>query len=137
MAVTRAEIIAYLQALGQPFREDASNLDLQYTRNRIRHELLPHLAGNYNPSVVQVLASLAAQAEEAYRVEEAAALACSPRWNCRAPERCSFLTARDCGQPHVIECARCSGRSGCARAGRWAAWIAPPGNGWRRWFSRR
>jgi tRNA(Ile)-lysidine synthase len=75
LAVTRAEIIAYLQELGQPYREDASNSDLRYTRNRIRHELLPHLAQNYNPSVVHVLASLAEQAEQMYRIEESAALA--------------------------------------------------------------
>lgn len=72
--VTRPEILAYLQELGQPYREDASNLDLRYTRNRIRHELLPYLAQHYNPSVVGVLASLAGQAEEAYRIEESAAL---------------------------------------------------------------
>jgi tRNA(Ile)-lysidine synthase len=75
LTVTRAEIVAYLQELGQPYREDASNLDLRYTSNRIRHELLPRLAQNYNPSIVGALASLATQAEEIYRDEEAAALA--------------------------------------------------------------
>ena len=74
LTVTRSEILAYLQELGQPYREDSSNRDLRFTRNRIRHELLPHLAQQYNPSVVGVLASLAGQAEEAYRIEESAAM---------------------------------------------------------------
>lgn len=72
--VTRAEVLACLEALGQPAREDASNRDLRYTRNRIRHELLPHLAERYNPAIVTVLGRLAAQAEEATATEEAAAL---------------------------------------------------------------
>ncbi|HEY7157725.1 MAG TPA: tRNA lysidine(34) synthetase TilS [Gemmataceae bacterium] len=74
LTATRADIVEYLHELAQPYRDDASNNDARYTRNRIRHELLPHLAREYNPSVVRVLASLAEQAEETYRIEEAAAL---------------------------------------------------------------
>jgi tRNA(Ile)-lysidine synthase len=72
---TRAEILDYLQQLSQPYREDASNRDPRFTRNRIRHELLPELARDYNPAVVDVLARLARQAEEMYAAEEAAARA--------------------------------------------------------------
>src|SRR5262249_20878757 len=50
--------------------QDASNADLRLTRNRIRHELLPHLAARYNPAVEAALARLAEQAAEAYRAEE-------------------------------------------------------------------
>ncbi len=75
LPATRADILAYLHELGQPYREDATNNDLRYTRNRIRHDLLPLLAERYNPAIVRVLASLAEQAEETYRIEEAAALA--------------------------------------------------------------
>ena len=74
LQTTRAEIIAYLNLLGQPFRVDSTNSDLNYTRNRIRSELLPQLAACYNPAVARVLARLAEQAEEAYRDEEAAAV---------------------------------------------------------------
>ena len=74
LQTTRAEIIAYLDSLGQPFREDPSNRDPAFTRNRIRHELLPYLAGRYNPGVSLALARLAEQAEELYRDEEAAAV---------------------------------------------------------------
>jgi tRNA(Ile)-lysidine synthase len=75
LPATRADIIAYLHELGQPYREDASNRDLRFTRNRIRHELLPHLAEHYNSAIVRVLTNLAEQADDAYRIEESAALA--------------------------------------------------------------
>jgi tRNA(Ile)-lysidine synthase len=75
LAVTRTEVLAYLQAEAQAYRQDSTNLDPGYTRNRIRHELLPHLAERYNPAVVQTLARLAEQAEEAFRDEEARARA--------------------------------------------------------------
>jgi tRNA(Ile)-lysidine synthase len=75
LATTRTEILDYLRELSQPFREDASNADLRYTRNRIRHELLPLLARHYNPAVARVLASLAEQAQEAYVTAESEALA--------------------------------------------------------------
>ncbi|MHB1425648.1 MAG: tRNA lysidine(34) synthetase TilS [Gemmataceae bacterium] len=73
LPATRADILAYLHELGQSFREDASNSDSRYTRNRIRHELLPHLAEHYNPAIVRTLAGLAEQADDAYRAEESAA----------------------------------------------------------------
>lgn len=75
LAWTRGDILAYLHELGQTYREDETNNDRRYTRNRLRHELLPLLAQQYNPAVVRVLASLAEQAEETYRIEETAALA--------------------------------------------------------------
>jgi len=39
----RSQILGFLAERGQPFRTDASNLDSNYTRNRIRNELLPLL----------------------------------------------------------------------------------------------
>lgn len=58
LGFARAELLAYLQRLGQTFREDASNADTRYTRNRIRHELLPLLTG-FNPQIEGQLAGLA------------------------------------------------------------------------------
>jgi tRNA(Ile)-lysidine synthase len=72
---TRGEVLAYLDAHDQAFRTDASNADLHFTRNRIRRELLPHLAERYNPAVVAVLCRLAEQAAEVQGREEAAARA--------------------------------------------------------------
>ncbi len=73
LEATRTEILAYLSNLNQSYREDATNRDLRYTRNRLRHELLPLLAERYNPAIVGVLNSLSEQAEAIYRDAEAAA----------------------------------------------------------------
>jgi tRNA(Ile)-lysidine synthase len=64
---TRASIEAWLQYLGQPWREDATNQDLAYTRNRIRHQLLP-LLRTFNPQIATQLSRLAAISgeDEAY-----------------------------------------------------------------------
>ena len=76
LAVTRAEIEAYLGGLGQEWREDSSNRHLTFTRNRIRHELLPLLEG-WNPRLREHLAQMSAIArdEEAWWQAELARLA--------------------------------------------------------------
>jgi tRNA(Ile)-lysidine synthase len=71
LRVTRAEVLAYLQAEGQAYREDASNANRNFTRNRIRHELLPQLAREYNPAIASLLGQLAEQASQAYQNQEA------------------------------------------------------------------
>lgn len=63
LATRRADIEAWLRHIGQPWREDSTNTDTAYTRNRIRHELLPQLR-EYNPSLDQTLANLAELARE-------------------------------------------------------------------------
>jgi tRNA(Ile)-lysidine synthase len=73
LTVSRAEVIAYLRAIGQPWREDASNRDPAFTRNRIRHELLP-LLRTFNPEIDEALGRTAAQADEVYAdIEQVAA----------------------------------------------------------------
>ncbi len=76
LAATRAEVEAYLNELGQSWREDSSNRHLTYTRNRIRHELLPLLEG-WNPRLREHLEQMAALArdEEAWWQAELARLA--------------------------------------------------------------
>ena len=68
LCVTRDEVEAYLTALGQRWREDESNLDHRFTRNRVRHSLLPLLEREYNPNIRRVLSDTAevSLAEEAY-----------------------------------------------------------------------
>lgn len=57
--VSRGEIEAYLLKAGIPWREDGSNSDIRFLRNRIRHELLPLLRG-YNPRIAESLGQTAA-----------------------------------------------------------------------------
>ena len=61
---------------GQTWREDSSNRHLTFTRNRIRHELLPLLEG-WNPRLREHLAQMAelARDEEAWWQAELARLA--------------------------------------------------------------
>jgi len=59
----RSEIREWLRAMGQPWREDATNADLAHTRNRIRHELLPQMEG-FNPQIAGQLAHLATLARD-------------------------------------------------------------------------
>ncbi|MGA2217485.1 MAG: tRNA lysidine(34) synthetase TilS [Terracidiphilus sp.] len=63
LGVTRAEVEGYLKELGQEWREDSSNRHLTFTRNRIRHELLPQLE-TWNPRLREHLAQMAALARD-------------------------------------------------------------------------
>ncbi len=76
LAATRAEIETYLRELGQDWRKDTSNRNLTFTRNRIRHELLPLLEG-WNPRLREHMAQMAVLAcdEEAWWQAELARLA--------------------------------------------------------------
>jgi tRNA(Ile)-lysidine synthase len=71
LGARRIEIEAWLRSIAQPWREDASNADTAFTRNRIRHELLPMLS-TYNPQIHSQLANLAtlARDEDAYWLAE-------------------------------------------------------------------
>lgn len=65
--VSRFDLRTYLQSLGQSHREDDSNADLSRSRSRIRHDLLPRLAAQYNPRVAEALVRLGGLAAEAER----------------------------------------------------------------------
>ena len=76
LATTRAEVEAYLHSLGQIWREDSTNRHLTFTRNRIRHELLP-LLETWNPRLREHLSQMAdlARDEEAWWQAELARVA--------------------------------------------------------------
>lgn len=60
LQVRRGELQAYLKDIGQSWREDASNRDPKFTRNRVRHVLMPILERDFNPAISERLAELAA-----------------------------------------------------------------------------
>ncbi len=64
----RLDLREYLRELRQPWREDASNLDLKHARNRVRLALLPLLEREFNPEASERLSELAeiARGEEEY-----------------------------------------------------------------------
>lgn len=51
----RETILRYLEQNDLAFREDATNASLEFTRNRIRHLLIPLLEREFNPSVGEAL----------------------------------------------------------------------------------
>jgi tRNA(Ile)-lysidine synthase len=82
--IGREELRDYLSALGQSWREDASNHDTSRTRARIRHQLMPLLARDFDPSTGTRLARLAnlAREEEAF-------------WRALEDDRFAALAARE------------------------------------------
>lgn len=70
LSVSREDIRAALESLGQAYREDTSNTDLARTRARIRHDLLPRLADEYNPRVAEALVRLGSLAHASERALE-------------------------------------------------------------------
>lgn len=75
--VDRVDIEQYLRERSLPWREDSTNRDLTFARNRIRHELLPELAANWNPGLPGILAQHAtlAREDDEYWTAEVARLA--------------------------------------------------------------
>jgi tRNA(Ile)-lysidine synthase len=70
--VERAEVEEHLKARGIRWREDSTNASPRFARNRIRHELLPQLARDWNPEIAAALARTGEQAaadEEYWRRE--------------------------------------------------------------------
>ena len=59
LSTRRQDLRNYLRSRGVGWREDASNRDLRFARNRVRHELIPWLEKTFNPAIVEVLARTA------------------------------------------------------------------------------
>lgn len=64
----RSALERYLRDIGQPWREDVTNKETKFTRNRVRHLLLPLLEREFNPEIAEGLCELAqiARGEEDY-----------------------------------------------------------------------
>ena len=66
LALTRAQTESYLRAKGIPWCEDETNRGDDYTRNRIRHNILPALEEQVNPGTRRHLDELSRQAREVW-----------------------------------------------------------------------
>jgi tRNA(Ile)-lysidine synthase len=68
LGIRRRELEQYLTEIKQVWREDLSNTDSKFTRNRVRRLVLPLLEGEFNPAVVESFSELAeiARDEEDY-----------------------------------------------------------------------
>ena len=63
LQVRRQELRDWLRAIGQPWREDETNADPSFTRNRIRNQLLPALSA-FNPQIEEQLAQISTLARD-------------------------------------------------------------------------
>lgn len=63
LGIRRTEVEAYLNMRGQAWRTDSTNANTAFTRNRIRHELMPTLR-EFNPGIDELLANLAEVARD-------------------------------------------------------------------------
>lgn len=62
LAVPRSLVRGYLESCGQPWREDATNADVRYARNFLRHEILPRCESGPYPAAAASLVRLGGQA---------------------------------------------------------------------------
>ena len=62
--MNRAEIEQYLKEEKIEYRTDSSNMDEEYTRNKIRHRVMPYLTEEINPRTVEHMAAAAQSLEE-------------------------------------------------------------------------
>ncbi len=65
LGFTRAETTAYCEQRGLAWRDDSSNAELGYARNRVRHGLLPELAKIHPAAAENVLRTAALLRDEA------------------------------------------------------------------------
>ncbi|HTC56943.1 MAG TPA: tRNA lysidine(34) synthetase TilS [Candidatus Sulfotelmatobacter sp.] len=93
LGIRRRELEQYLVDLKQPWREDSTNADSKFTRNRVRQLVLPLLEQEFNPAVVENLSELAeiARDEEDYWENEISGWLgtvvqwSQPEWACGLP----------------------------------------------------
>jgi tRNA(Ile)-lysidine synthase len=90
LAERRKDLRAYLNAIGQDWREDATNRDVGRQRSRIREQLVPLLERDFSPGAVERLASLAELARE----EEIF-------WSALVEDRCGAMVRPDSGKLEI------------------------------------
>lgn len=64
LSISRADIEAYCKEKNLKPRRDQSNQETVYTRNKIRHKIIPYIEDEINPSVKDVVARMASLIKE-------------------------------------------------------------------------
>ena len=64
--ITKSAILKFLRERGISWREDRTNIDCSFLRNRIRHELIPFLQKGFAPDISETLARTAEQFSRLY-----------------------------------------------------------------------
>lgn len=75
---SRQQLEAYARSRELSWREDHTNVELKFRRNRIRHELVPLLKTRFNPQIarsLERLAAIAGAADDYFHAEAEARLA--------------------------------------------------------------
>jgi tRNA(Ile)-lysidine synthase len=90
LSVRREELQDYLRSIGQPWREDSTNLDTRRMRARIRADLLPLLERDFSPATASHLNELArfAREEETF-------------WDALTEDRFHALAAREANSVRI------------------------------------
>lgn len=78
LRIQKKEILAYCKQRHISYGADVTNHDLAFTRNRIRHKLLPLLAQEYNPEIITILQRAADHIATDYDFLDDAATRCIP-----------------------------------------------------------
>ncbi len=102
--LSRADILDFAASRNLSFVEDQTNTDLRFLRNRVRHQLLPHLKQEYNPGILENLNRTARifRDEEAWQQERLQALfeqACLKE----APEKVTLSASFLHRQPRAVQ----------------------------------
>ncbi len=128
LAVSRRSILQYLETLEQDYRTDPTNEDQRFTRNRLRHDLLPKLRAEYNRSVDESLRRLASQAGEAQRRIASLAASLVEEWVTISPS--TETVSINC--PPLANQDRLLLREVCKEAWQQAGWPLQA-MGWKEW----
>lgn len=70
LQTSKSEILTFLKDNSLKFRKDKSNLDEKFTRNNIRHKLLPYLEKNFNPAIKNTLSQWSVSVADDYEFIE-------------------------------------------------------------------
>ena len=98
----RTDVLAALEIAGLDWLEDPTNDDPKFLRNRVRHELLPLLAGAWEPDVVARLNRVARDAREAIDTLDREASAALQRLATAEPDAVTLSRAALAALPRPV-----------------------------------